>query len=378
MTYNNPQHSTTAYSCTPFPILKEGDTSGGIVTYLDLVDLGSIEGFGVNLTEIGGSQRWDNTTINNWKTLFEAINEHLTVFNNCLLELEDGINPDPIIITIKSNNQLEANVDNVSWSSSNPSNIIVNPSIGKTTTYSLSTNATSYGSFTLTPSASSIEEGSSITITAQWTNKATTYSATITGSKSGMASATKDVQLSKNATCPASVTLNTGEVINLNSNGKGTITLTPARGSYTIKTTGPETQGSCSFTVTAHQVTEDYYIYIGLERPTSATNPNNDLASNNTPLYEGYGAEGWRNIGSTISQYSASNPAFNGGQNTVILDEDFNNVTCYVAVPEEMNIYDGLGNVSNFTINQSNVTIKGHKYNIFSQTLEGEFGNLIY
>ena len=33
MNYNNPQHSQQ-YSCTPFPILKEGDTSGGIVTYL--------------------------------------------------------------------------------------------------------------------------------------------------------------------------------------------------------------------------------------------------------------------------------------------------------------------------------------------------------
>lgn len=377
MTYNNPQHSTTKYSCTPFPILKEGDTSSGIVTYLDLVDLGSITGFGVNLKEIGGTQRWDNTTINSWQTLFEAINEHLTIFNARLEELEQSANPDAVIITSKSNNQLEANVDNVSWSSSS-AKIIVNPSIGKTTTYSLSSSATSYGSFRLTASASSIQEGSSITITAQWTGKTTTYDAIITAAKSGMTSATKSVQLPKEAICPTSVTLDNGKTITLNSSGYGTLTYTPSVGNYTIKTQGNETQGSCSFTVTAHQVTEDYYIYIGLERPTSATNPNNDLASNNTPLYIGYGAAGWRNIGSTISQYSASNPAFNGGQTTVILDEDFNNVTCYVAVPEEMNIYDGLGNVSNFTINQSNVTIKGHKYNIFSQTLEGEFGNLIY
>ena len=298
MTYNNPQHSTTKYSCTPFPILKEGDTSSGIVTYLDLVDLGSITGFGVNLTEIGGTQRWDNTTINSWQTLFEAINEHLTIFNARLKELEQSANPDAIIITSKSNNQLEANVDNVSWSSSS-AKIIVNPAIGKTTTYSLSSSATSYGSFRLTASASSIQEGSNITITAQWTGKTTTYDAIITGSKSGMTSATKQVQLPKDAICPTSVTLDNGKTITLNANGTGSVTYAPTVGSYTVKTQGNETQGSCSFTVTATpQPTTTYYWYAGTTLPTAATltsiaigsatskpnwsTPHSILATNNT------------------------------------------------------------------------------------------------
>ena len=282
MTYNNPQHSTTKYSCTPFPILKEGDTSNGIVTYLDLVDLGSITGFGVNLTEIGGTHRWDNTTINSWQTLFEAINEHLTIFNARLKELEQHANPDAIIITPKSNNQLEANADNVSWSSSS-AQIIVNPAIGKTTTYSLSSSATSYGSFTLTASASSIQEGSNITITAQWTGKTTTYDATITATKSGMTSTTTQVQLSKDAIRPSSVTLDNGKTITLNANGTGSVTYAPTVGSYTVKTQGNETQGSCSFTVTAKsqpQPTTTYYWYVGAGPVNASTTPGNGTGWN--------------------------------------------------------------------------------------------------
>ena len=268
MTYNNPQHNTNKYSCTPFPILKEGDTSG-IVTYLDLVDLGSISGFGVNLTEIGGTQRWDNTIITNWQTLFNAINEHLTIFNARLQELEQSANPDAITIISKSNNQLEANVNNVTWSSSSPQ-IIVNPTIGQTTTYSLASSATSYGSFTLTANRELIEEGESITITAQWTGKTTTYDAIITATKSGMTPATKSVQLPKEAICPTSVTLDNGKTIALNSSGRGTLTYTPSVGNYTVKTQGNETPGSCSFTVAASQPTTTYYWYVGTTLPTAA------------------------------------------------------------------------------------------------------------
>ena len=121
-----------------------------------------------------------------------------------------------------------------------------------------------------------------------------------------------------------------------------------------------------------------YYIYIGLNRPTSDTDIAADLASNNTPLIEGMASMGWRSIGQDISQYSKSNPAFNGGANTVCLDKNFNNVTCYVAIPVGMGIFDGLGNESSWTVDQTNVTIKGHQYNVYKTVLEGEFGNSIY
>ena len=343
MTYNNPQHNTTKYSCTSFPILKEGDTSNGIVTYLDLVDLGSIAGFGVNLTEIGGTQRWDNTTINSWQTLFEAINEHLTIFNARLKELEQSTDPDAIIITSKSNNQLEANIDNVSWGSSS-AKIIVNPAIGKTTTYSLSSSATSYGSFILTASASSIQEGSNITITAQWTSKTTTYDAIITAAKSGMTSATKQVQLSKDAICPISVTLDNGKTITLNANGTGSVTYAPTAGSYTVKTQGNETQGSCSFTVTATpQPTQTYYWYVGNTQPTASTNPATET--------------GW----TSLSSKPENIPIFKDTEAT-----GYNNVQWYLAAPAAWNFETTVNGIQVGGWSKSTVTINGVLYTVWT------------
>jgi hypothetical protein len=122
----------------------------------------------------------------------------------------------------------------------------------------------------------------------------------------------------------------------------------------------------------------DYYIYIGLEEPTVSTDPDNDLASNNTPLYENYGAMGWRNIGSDISIYNLANPAFNGGGETVILNEEFDNVTCYVVMPVEMDMYDGFGHTIQSIIVQPELIIKDRKYKVLSCEAEGEFANLIY
>ena len=123
-----------------------------------------------------------------------------------------------------------------------------------------------------------------------------------------------------------------------------------------------------------------YYIYIGLNRPTSETDIAADLASNNTPLLEGYTAAGWHNIGQDISIYNSGNPAFMGGAHPVILDyPEFNNVTCYVAMPVGMGFYDGLGNRDLWwDLDQENITIKGHQYNVYVTILEGEFIEYIY
>jgi hypothetical protein len=123
-----------------------------------------------------------------------------------------------------------------------------------------------------------------------------------------------------------------------------------------------------------------YYIYIGLDRPTSDTDIAADLASNNTPLYEDCAAVGWRSIGPDISIYNSSNPAYNGGgyKSTVCLDKNFNNVTCYIAIPVGMGIFDIFSEDTSWTLDQANITIKGHQYNVYKTVLEGEFTLLIY
>ena len=123
---------------------------------------------------------------------------------------------------------------------------------------------------------------------------------------------------------------------------------------------------------------EDYLIYIGLNRPTEETDPNDEVASNFYPVVEGMQSMGWRSIGQDISIYNSSNPAYNGGLYTIGLNKQFNNATCYVVVPVGMGIYDGLGNQGGWTLDQENITIKGHQYNVYVTELEGEFGELIY
>ena len=121
----------------------------------------------------------------------------------------------------------------------------------------------------------------------------------------------------------------------------------------------------------------DYFIYIGLNKPSSKTNPLMELAMNKQSLYEKTYPTGWYSIGEDISQYNMEEPAFDGGITTVCLDHNFDTVTCYVVIPVEMNIYDGLGNIIEYD-NLGEVTIKGHLYKILSSDLEGEFADLIY
>ena len=278
MNYNNPQHSQQ-YSCTPFPILKEGDTSNGIVTYLDLVSLGTIAGFGVDLTQFDSqAQRWDDKSITAWQTLFEAIDAHLKVFDAKIKLLESNANPNAIIITAKSGNQLEANTD-VTWSSSS-SDILVNPALGTSTIYSLANTATAYGSFTLSADKTSVDAGGTVRITATWNTSSKKYDSIITASKTGMTSATQSVSLYKDATCPSSVAITNNET------AAGTITLTNntgyidltnlSAGTYTIKTTGNETAGQISFTVNKPDIpqpTIKYYWYAGAGPINSSTTP---------------------------------------------------------------------------------------------------------
>lgn len=121
----------------------------------------------------------------------------------------------------------------------------------------------------------------------------------------------------------------------------------------------------------------DYLIYIGTNRPNANTNPNDDVASNNRPLIENTSSMGWRSIGSDISAYNALNPAFDGGDNTICVNYNFDETLCYLAIPEGMNVYDGLGNPTSW--NQiDTITIGGHQYKVLSAIVEGEFADSIY
>ena len=310
-----------------------------------------------------------------------------TVHTNSTCRINVGAAPVHIRIDNIGNNQLKAMNDDtneaisVNWSSAN-SNISINPSSGNITTYSLASSVIApKGTFTITSNKSSITYGDKVILTVQWTAGRETYTSRITANYESRAAAGYDVSLVKTTTTPTSVTLSNGQTVQL-TNGTGSVEYTPSTsGSLTIRTTAntnENTNGSCTITVTEPVVTTDYYIYIGLQRPDASTNPESDLASNNTPLYSGYGAAGWHNIGQDTSIYNSTNPAYNGGSLTVILDIDFNDVTCYVAIPVGMGIYDAFGGTGGWSLDQENITIKGRQYNVYVTELEGEFGEIIY
>ncbi len=264
MTYNKPQHSGE-HSCTPFPILREGDTSG-IVTYIDLVKLGNIDSFGVDLTKLGGNKRWDNSSITTWEVLFEAIDAHLKLFDEKLAYLEDVVFPDNIIINVDTDNQtLTANVDDVTWSS-NSAAIIVNPTIGKTTTYFLKSGLITgvEPTWRLSVNKSQINLGESVIINVTWEPSSKEYNATITASKSGMTSATQNVSLTQTSTNPGYVTLDNGlgTTLHLDNNGEitGRINFTPTQaGVYQIRIKDLEPGYSPSVTITVIDTTQVTY-----------------------------------------------------------------------------------------------------------------------
>jgi len=103
-----------------------------------------------------------------------------------------------------------------------------------------------------------------------------------------------------------------------------------------------------------------YFFYVGLEKPTSASNPAANLV--------GAQQMGWHLIGETITGYSASNPVYVGGNvnQTINVNPDYDDVDFYVAVPVGLNLYDGFGTyLTNDFIDTANVTIATHQYNIF-------------
>ena len=103
-----------------------------------------------------------------------------------------------------------------------------------------------------------------------------------------------------------------------------------------------------------------YYFYVGLEKPTSASNPAANVV--------GSGQQGWHLIGDTLEGYSLSNPIYNGGNpaDCINLNPEFDDVDYYIALPVGVHMRDGSGAVHDDEyLIESNVEIKGHKYNIF-------------
>lgn len=113
-----------------------------------------------------------------------------------------------------------------------------------------------------------------------------------------------------------------------------------------------------------------YFFYVGLNKPTSSTNPADELGHPIQTNYI-YRSAGWYLIGKTIENINNSNRALDCSDqaNCIIVEPTYSTpdgVDFYIVIPEELNIYDGLGNKlnGNYT-DMGTVEIGGHTYKIF-------------
>jgi hypothetical protein len=103
-----------------------------------------------------------------------------------------------------------------------------------------------------------------------------------------------------------------------------------------------------------------YFFYVGLEKPTSASNPAANLVGTEKP--------GWHLIGSSLDGISKNTPA-QSSANPIILDPTYSSddgIDFYIVIPQELNIYDDLANkLNNIYTDMGTVEIGGHTYKVF-------------
>ena len=107
----------------------------------------------------------------------------------------------------------------------------------------------------------------------------------------------------------------------------------------------------------------NYYFYVGTEQPTSSTSINN-IVTGGTP--------GWHLIGESLIGINSNNKAHDSSSpnNMISVEPTYttnDGIDYYIVIPEELNIYDGIGNnitgATRYT-NLGNIEIQGHTYKI--------------
>ncbi len=83
-------------------------------------------------------------------------------------------------------------------------------------------------------------------------------------------------------------------------------------------------------------VKQQYYWYVGQENPAEMTSISPIVTDNSSP--------GWRLIGTSVPKYTQQSPLWDGQINEIVFD-NYNDVTAYLALPNEtIRLRDGLFN----------------------------------
>jgi hypothetical protein len=114
---------------------------------------------------------------------------------------------------------------------------------------------------------------------------------------------------------------------------------------------------------------KNYYFYIGTTEPTANTIITDEIA-------EGNDDKGWHFIGTSVGNYSAASPLWAPAADGIVLDEDFEDVEFYLALPGNQKVYDGLGGEVLYQ-SLGVINIDGVSYNIY-KGVSSEFAFKIY
>ena len=114
-----------------------------------------------------------------------------------------------------------------------------------------------------------------------------------------------------------------------------------------------------------------YYWYVGQTDPSTM--------SSITPIVNDLTSPGWREIGTTLPAYSASNKLYDPTQNEIVWTTKS---IPYIAVPKNatINFYDSLGNnITSTYIKQNDITLNDVVYEVYAgQVGVKRFSALLY
>ena len=344
------------YTHVPYPIICNNGNDP--VTYIDLLDFGTLKRFGITDNETGLNPNVDITT---WQNFVISVDKHLRALNARIQSLESTVS---LISITPSGNQewynetqdtFTANT-NVNWMLSDTTDFSRTPASGQSTTIRYIGTSGSSGTLEISTNKSSYTVGETATVTIRFNGGSSSTKSTTVTASSQISNASKSFTITKhieaaslsNVTC----TKPNGSTENKSfTNGSAVFQYTfNTSGSQTFTASGSGvTSVSKTVTVSAGETPSgSAYWYVGVVTPTD---PNN--AAQNT------GNNKWTSLSSTPASISV-----NTGM-------EIPPAVWYIAIPHSYGFqaYDSTGAAPDqaaYTKSSNALTVNGIQYDLFT------------
>lgn len=281
------------YTHVPYPIICNNGNDP--VTYIDLLDFGTLKRFGITDYETGLNPNADITT---WQNFVISVDKHIRALNARIQSLESTVS---LISITPSGNQewygetqdtFTANT-NVNWMLSNTTDFSRTPASGQSTTIRYIGTENSSGTLEILTNKSSYTVGETAQITIRFNSGSSSTKSTTVTASSQISNTSKSFTITKyiEATSLSGVmcTNPDGSIVSKSlSNNAATFLYTfSTSGSQTFTASGTGvTSVSTTVTVSAGETpSRNTYWYVGIIPPTDPNNAEQNTGNNKwTPL----------------------------------------------------------------------------------------------